>query len=284
MAVDLHIHTTASDGSSSPCEVVESALKIGLTAIAVTDHDTVDGVRDILTRGTPRSLSFLPGVEISSTPPDPFHSKGSFHILGYGVDIASPPLVQALEDLRLEREMRNPKMVEKLQGLGIDISLEEVRAEALGQVVGRPHMAAVLVRKKVVNSTAEAFGRYLAKGASAFVEKGRIGCENAISLIRAAGGVPVLAHPVTIGAQRSELKALLSTLASLGLAGLEAYYSTHTRVFTREMLELAGTLGLFVTGGSDYHGAFKPDIQLGVGRGDLHVPDDCYATLIDALP
>lgn len=284
MAIDLHIHTTASDGSMPPLEVVESARKAGLSAIAVTDHDTVAGVCDILKSGVSPDLAFLPGVEISSTPPDSFQSKGSFHILGYGIDVASPSLVTALEGLRLERDMRNPKIVAKLVDLGVSITMDEVAQEASGQVVGRPHVAAVLVRKGVVSCTQEAFDRFLAKGRPAFVEKGRIPCENAIHLIRKAGGVPVLAHPVTLGMDPSDLKPLLTVLSRMGLAGLEAYYSTHTPEFTRSMVELAGNLGLFVTGGSDFHGTFKPDISLGVGRGDLHVPDDCYAKLIDALP
>jgi len=282
--IDLHIHTTASDGSLSPQEVVTCARRAGLAAIAITDHDTVEGVRDILSHGLPADLSFISGVEISSLPPAPYRSKGSFHILGYGIDPDSPPLVEALESLRLQRETRNPQMISRLNDLGMDITLAEVAAEAGGAVVGRPHMASIMVRKKWVASVSEAFDRYLATGRPAYVEKGRIDFENAVSLIRAAGGLPVLAHPVTVGLSPGDLKGLLKSLAGLGLAGVEAYYSTHSPELTRFLLGCAESLGLVVTGGSDFHGAYKTGINLGVGRGDLHVPFDCYATLTAALP
>lgn len=282
--VDLHIHTTASDGSLSPREVVARARETGLLAISITDHDTVEGVREVLSAGLPADLNFITGVELSSTPPAPYRSKGSFHILGYGIDPESPRLGEALGSLRLQRETRNPQMVSRLNGLGVAITLAEVEAEAGGAVVGRPHMASVMVRKKQVGSVAEAFERYLAKGCPAYVEKGRIDVENAVSLIRAAGGLPVLAHPVTVGLSPSELEGLLVTLSKMGLSGVEAYYSTHSPELTRFLLRCAGSLGLLVTGGSDFHGTYKSGIDLGVGRGDLHVPFDCYATLTAALP
>jgi predicted metal-dependent phosphoesterase TrpH len=282
--VDLHIHTTASDGSLSPWDVVKSAREAGLSAIAITDHDTVDGVREILTAGPPTDLKFITGVEISSIPPAPYCSKGSFHILGYGIDPDSPPLGEALSSLQHQRDTRNPRMVAKLNELGMSISLAEVEAEAGGSVVGRPHMAAVMVRKKQVGSVQEAFDRYLATGRPAYVEKGRIDFKNAVSLIRAAGGLPVLAHPVTVGLPPDQLEALITDLARLGLAGVEAYYSTQPPELTRFLLRCADSLGLLVTGGSDFHGEYKTDILLGVGQGDLHVPFDCYATLTAALP
>lgn len=283
-AIDLHIHTTASDGSLSPREVVTRACEVGLSAIAITDHDTVEGVREVLSAGLPANLNFITGVEISSIPPAPYCSKGSFHILGYGIDPESPPLAAALASLREQREARNPLMLSRLNALGVALSLSEVEAEAGGAVVGRPHMASVMVRKKQVGSVAEAFDRYLAKGRPAFVEKGRIEFENAVSLIRAAGGLPVLAHPVTVGLSPDELEGLLGDLSRRGLAGVEAYYSTHSPSFTGFLLRCAESLGLLVTGGSDFHGDYKADINLGVGQGDLHVPFDCYATLIAALP
>ncbi|WP_300667158.1 PHP domain-containing protein [Desulfoluna sp.] len=281
--VDLHIHTTASDGSFSPWEVVACARKTGLSAIAITDHDTVEGAREILSAGLPVDLKFITGVEISSSPPAPYCSQGSFHILGYGIDLDSPPLGEALAALRRQRETRNPQMISRLNTLGVPLTLSEVVAEAGGAVVGRPHMAAVMVRKQAVGSVQEAFDRYLAKGCPAYVEKGRIDFENAVSLIRAAGGLPVLAHPVTVGLPLGELEGLLADLTRRGLAGVEAYYSTHSPEFTQSLLRCAESLGLLVTGGSDFHGEYKSGIHLGVGKGDLHIPFDCYATLIAAL-
>jgi predicted metal-dependent phosphoesterase TrpH len=281
--IDLHIHTTASDGSLSPQEVIACARDAGLSAIAVTDHDTVAGVREILSAGIPAELKFMTGVEISSIPPAPYRIKGSFHILGYGIDPESPILGEALRSLQYQRETRNPKMISRLNELGVAITLAEVEAEAGGAGVGRPHMASVLVRKRQVGSVKEAFDRYLATGRPAYVEKGRIDFKNAVSLIRAAGGLPVLAHPVTVGLPSLELEGLLADLARQGLAGVEAYYSTHSPEFTRILLRCAESLGLLVTGGSDFHGAYKAGINLGVGQGDLHVPFHCYATLTAAL-
>ena len=282
-AVDLHLHTTASDGSCSPWEVVQLAREAGLLAISITDHDTVDGFLDILSVGVPSDLKMMPGIEISSIPPSPYHSKGSFHILGYGIDPESPALVEALDGLRLAREARNPKIIARLNALGVGISLDEVDAMAGGRVVGRPHMAAVMIQKKCVASVHEAFDRYLAKGAAAYVEKSRIDFKNAVSLIRAAGGLPVLAHPITVGLSPHELEGFLADLAGQGLAGVEAYYSTHPPELTRHLLHCADSLGLLVTGGSDFHGKYKAGIHLGVGQGDLHVPFDCYAKLTAAL-
>lgn len=281
--IDLHVHTTASDGSFSPLEVVTHARETGLAAISITDHDTVDGVREILSAGIPADLKFITGVELSSTPPDPYRSKGSFHILGYGIDPESRLLKEALSSLQLQRETRNPKMVMRLNDLGVAITLAEVEAEAGGAGVGRPHMASVMVRKKQVGSVQEAFDRYLANGRPAYVEKGRIDFKNAVSLIRAAGGLPVLAHPVTVGLPPDELEGLIADLARQGLAGVEAYYSTHPPEFTRFLLSCAESLGLLVTGGSDFHGEYKAGINLGVGQGDLHVPFDCYANITAAL-
>ena len=281
--VDLHIHTSASDGSYSPWEVVQLAREAGLSAFSITDHDTVAGLQEILSVGVPSDIKMITGIEISSTPPEPYLSKGSFHILGYGIDPESSLLGEALGRLRRARETRNPKMISRLNDLGVSITMAEVEAMAGGSVVGRPHMAAVMVRKKQVDSVQEAFAGYLAQGAPAYVEKGRIDFKNAVSLIRAAGGLPVLAHPVTVGLAPQELQGLLTTLAGQGLAGVEAYYSTHSPELTQFLLRCAESLGLLITGGSDFHGKYKAGIHLGVGQGDLHVPFDCYANLTAAL-
>ena len=250
--VDLHIHTSASDGSYSPWEVVQLAREAGLSAFSITDHDTVAGLQEILSVGVPSDIKMITGIEISSTPPEPYLSKGSFHILGYGIDPESSLLGEALGRLRRARETRNPKMISRLNDLGVSITMAEVEAMAGGSVVGRPHMAAVMVRKKQVDSVQEAFAGYLA-------------------------------HPVTVGLAPQELQGLLTTLAGQGLAGVEAYYSTHSPELTQFLLRCAESLGLLITGGSDFHGKYKAGIHLGVGQGDLHVPFDCYANLTAAL-
>ena len=276
MNVDLHIHSTASDGSMTPGEIVALALSLELKAIAITDHDTVDGAKDVLQHGCPVELSFIPGVEISSTPPSPFVSSGSFHILGYGIRPDDPDLDCALKKVQQARTERNPKIISRLNDEGMMISLDEVIEQAGGDVIGRPHMAQVLVKKGYVSSIKEAFDRFLAKGKPAYVEKYKLTCDEAIQVIRKAGGIPVLAHPVSLGMDTETLSRLLDRLCSMGLLGLEAYYSTHSPQETETFCRLAEDKNLVITGGSDFHGSFKADIALGCGRGDLHVPFSVY--------
>lgn len=283
MEIDLHIHTTASDGSCSPAEILSQVIKLNLGAFSITDHDTLDGNRDPALSDIPEPVNFLSGVEISSYPPEPFVSSGSFHILGYGFDIEDAALNQSLQKFQDARENRNPKIISKLNTAGIDISMDEVIREAGDGLVGRPHIANVLLKKGYVDSIQDAFNRFLAKGQAAFVDKYRIDCENAIRLIREAGGLPVLAHPITLGIDFPELEELLKTMKQFGLAGLEACYTTHSPEKTKRYCQIAEELSLLVTGGSDFHGSFKENVDLGCGAGNLSVPYHLYETLIEAL-
>ncbi len=283
MRIDLHIHSSASDGSFSPAEILEAVNELNLGAFSITDHDTIDGNRDVLLSGTPESINFLSGVEISSYPPESFYSSGSFHILGYGIDIEDLALNDSLEKFRRAREDRNPKIISRLNNAGVDISINEVIQEAGGGLVGRPHIAKLLLKKGYVVSIKDAFNKYLAKGQLAFVDKYRIDCENAIKLIRNAGGIPVLAHPDTLDMKASEIEKLLKEMMYFGLLGLEAYYANHSPEQTEKYCQLADKLGLLITGGSDFHGSFKDGVDLGTGNGDLSVPYHLYETLIKAL-
>ncbi|HIE33466.1 MAG TPA: PHP domain-containing protein [Thermodesulfobacteriaceae bacterium] len=272
--IDLHTHSTASDGTYSPAELVQLAKEVSLSALALTDHDTVEGLGEAMAAARELGVPFVPGVEISVK----FDGPGHCHILGYFVDADSPVLRETLGLLQKAREERNRKMVAKLQSLGVDITLEELEDQAKGEI-GRPHFAALLVKKGVVKSVGEAFEKYLKKGAPAYVPKARLTAEEAFSAIKAAGGLAVLAHPIHLKLSPEELVRYVEELKAFGLDGIEAYYTDHTKEFTTLCLEIARRYDLVPTGGSDFHGHNKPDIKLGRGFGNLCVPDECYERL-----
>jgi predicted metal-dependent phosphoesterase TrpH len=274
-AIDLHTHTTHSDGSASPKELIERANSKGARSIAVTDHDTVDAFAEARAAADRCGVEFIPGIEISAD-----FSPGTMHILGYLIDGEAPALKEQLAMLKNAREKRNPEIARRLEGLGFDISYEEVAQLAGNNVVGRPHFASVLVKKGYVRSIQEAFDRLLKKGAPAYVEKARLSSRDAIELIHGAGGVAVLAHPYELKLSSYEAAdELVAELAALGLDGIEAIYSRHSPDQRSRYSEIALRHNLLITGGSDYHGSYKPDIDLVTGLGDLDVP---YA-LLEAL-
>ncbi len=280
-AIDLHIHSTASDGTLTPGEIVERAAALGLGAIALTDHDCLDGCREAIARGIPEGLGFLTGVEISADRPAGLPGEGSLHILGYRIRIDDPTLNEALLALQAARGDRNPRILERLEALGIPITLAEVEAEADGGHPGRPHIARILVRKGIVATIDEAFDRYLGNGRAAYVGKERMATARAIDLIRAAGGVPVLAHPGLLELEEDQrLEALLGELKSLGLAGLEVFFPDHDPEQTARFARLAARLDLLLTGGTDFHGEIRPEIEMGSGRGDLFVPYELYERIL----
>ncbi len=266
--VDLHLHTTASDGVLSPSEIVRYAKAKGLQAIAITDHDTIDGCEEGLAEGERIGFEVIPGIEISAE-----HSPGSMHILGFFLDIHHPLLNERLEYLQKARAERNPKMVAKLNELGIDITYEEVLKASGGGQVGRPHFANVLLEKKVVRSFQEAFDRFLKKGAPAYVDKFRFTPKEALRFIHEAGGVAVLAHPNTLGVNGySELEKVVLQLVDEGLQGIEVYYPEHSAAEVAHYKTLAERYSLLSTGGTDYHGIEKNELDIGVGRGEMKLP------------
>jgi hypothetical protein len=297
--IDLHTHSTASDGSMEPAALVRHAYELGLTAIALTDHDTVGGVGQALEEGARLGMEVIPGVEISvslsswgplsytkpgtqqgvTSAPSPHQGVTSaepdepeMHLLGYFFNGSYELLSDTLEDLRQKREQRNPKIIAKLNELGFDISLEEVTRKAAGGIVGRPHIARVLMEKGYTSSISEGFDRYLAAGRPAYFRKDKLTPEEGLAEIIRAGGVPVLAHPIYLGVRGRQLGKVLEKLKRAGLKGIEALYTENTQEQTDELLKLAQEYGLKVTGGSDFHGSFKPDIEAGVGRGNLRIP------------
>jgi hypothetical protein len=266
--VDLHLHTTASDGVLTPSQMVNYARSKGLLAIAITDHDTIEGLEEGLLEGERIGLEVIPGIEISAE-----HSPGSMHLLGFFLDIHHPTLKERLGYLQRARAERNPRMAEKLNKLGIDITFDEVLKASGGGQVGRPHFAQVLMEKGYVRSFQEAFERFLKKGASAYVEKMRFSAEESIHFINEANGVAVLAHPNTLQVNGySELENLILRLVKTGLRGIEAYYPEHSALEVAQYKTLAERHGLLVTGGTDYHGIEKNGLDIGVGRGEMKLP------------
>jgi len=281
VSIDLHIHTTASDGTFTPRQVISHARQLNLKAIAITDHDTVAGSKEALDSGIPPSLEFLTGVEISATPPPFYPGSGSFHLLGYSIRLDDPKLNRTLETLQEARKNRNPAIINRLNELGISISLDEVHEEAGGGQLGRPHIAHLMVKKGVVASIDEAFDRFLGTGKPAYVDKQRIECFTAIEIILEAGGIAVLAHPGLLDYKNdSQLDELIGKLKIAGIQGVEVYYSGHTPDQRLLYAELARRHDLLMTGGSDFHGAIQPEIEMGSGQGDLFVPYELYEKLI----
>ena len=242
--------------------------------MAITDHDIVDGIPHAMEAAAKLGIEVIPGVELSSR-----LNGQELHVLGYFFDWHDPVFQDHLARQRLSRHARNPRTIERLNALGLELSEDEVRAKAGSDSVGRPHIAQVLVEKGYVRDTREAFDRYLGEGAAAYVPRSLADTGEVITWIRDAGGVPVLAHPTWTRRKGEDLSDLCACLKEAGLLGLEVFYSTHTRAQTSRYLELAKRLDLLVTGGSDFHGAANPAIQVGRGKGNLKVP----AALLEPL-
>jgi predicted metal-dependent phosphoesterase TrpH len=266
--IDLHVHTSMSDGTLSPEEVVRVAHDTGLCAIAITDHDTVAGVRRAQEKGVGLGIEVISGVEISTEWPN-----GILHMLGYFVCTEDRDMLQVLDSLRKDRQERILKIVSKLNDHHISVTVDEVDKEAAGGVPGRPHVANVMVNKGHVATLQEAFDRYLGKGAAAYVEKKKLSPLEAVRLITNAGGVPVLAHPYSLDEPDwNELERIVRELVIVGLKGIEVYYPKHSPDQTDLFLRLAKKLDLAITGGTDFHGANTPNTHMGILPGGKMLP------------
>jgi predicted metal-dependent phosphoesterase TrpH len=273
--IDLHTHSTASDGSYTPAEVVRLAKEGGLTAVALTDHDTVDGLPEAVAAGEKFGVEVIPGVEISAQFPG-----GTMHILGLFVQYHNGLLDQRLAVLKQARIDRNPRIIAKLNALGIPITMARVNEISGGGQVGRPHIARALMEAGYVQDLQEAFDKYLGWHKPAYVSKFRFPPDQALAMIREAQGIPILAHPFTLGLGSAfALKNLIIELKGLGLAGLEVYYSEHTPEQEALYLKLARELDLQISGGSDFHGLNKPEITLG----SMPSQDKLTYNLVEAL-
>jgi predicted metal-dependent phosphoesterase TrpH len=273
MICDLHLHTKASDGTYTPAELVMHARENGLTGIAITDHDTIDGIEEALEAGQNLNYKVIAGTEIS------VEFKPEMHLLAYFFDEKYKNLEPVLKELRSYRNERNPRIIKRLNELGIDITMEEVIEEAGEKVIGRPHMANILIRKGHAKDINQAFKKYLAPGGMAYFKKEKLTPKEGVTEIVKAGGIPVLAHPKHLNISEKELDTVISELVQYGLRGIECYYVDNTAEETGYHLRLAKKYSLLVTGGTDFHGATKPLIKIGTGYGNLKVP----ATIIKEL-
>jgi predicted metal-dependent phosphoesterase TrpH len=280
MWVDLHVHTSFSDGTLTPREVVREARAKGLSALAITDHDTLDGLEEAKRAGELFGIMVIPGVEISVD----LGEGRSSHLLGYGLDGKWNSFGDFLGKMRLSRVERNRAILEKLRSLGLALDPKEITDEADEARIGRPHIAQAMVRKGYVRSVDEAFARYLARGAKAYIPRRRPSCTEAMEAIREAGGVPVLAHPHTVGIEGlAELEMCIGKLVREGLAGVEVLYPDAPFAIRKFLSDLCERWGLLKTGGSDFHGGLKPEVHLGFGRGDLRVPLEWARLLKEAM-
>ena len=265
--IDLHSHTSASDGTFSPKALVNLAKSEGIEAIAITDHDTIEGLPEALEEGKKKGIEVIPGVEISID-----HQPGSMHVLGLFLDIKSIMLNENLTDLQKSRSSRNPQIIKKLNELGLPITMEEVQKISGGGQVGRPHIAAVLLKKGYVRSIQQAFDKYLKKGAVAYYDRRRLTRERAVDMIHDAGGLVILAHPGTLGVNGSAFNVLMSELKDVGFDGIEVFYNSHSQVDEDRLMKIVDEFGFMISGGTDFHGDNKPSIKLGIGYGNMAIP------------
>jgi predicted metal-dependent phosphoesterase TrpH len=277
VAVDLHTHSNASDGSESPATVIRRAADAGLSAVALTDHDNLEGIGEAKETADALGVTFIAGTELSVE-----WSTGPMHLLVYFLEPGSGPLQDVMVDIRRGRTDRNHQLAQRLRSLGVDVTYDEVAKEAGGTGVGRPHFAAVMVAKGFVPDIPSAFDRYLAAGRPGYVPRVRLAAEEAIRLARESAAIPVIAHPHTLGVGVDDYNTAFQSLTKIGLGGLECYYSEYTPELRDHLADVASGLGIIATGGSDYHGSYKRGLDVGIGRGDLAVPDAAAEALFEA--
>jgi predicted metal-dependent phosphoesterase TrpH len=271
--VDLHTHSSVSDGSLTPAELVSAAKELGLAALALTDHDTVDGLDEVLAAALAVGLELVPGVEISVSAHNHEGRRISLHILGYFIDHRHPSLQAGLEHLLRKRDQRNHNMLELLNKIGCALTLRDVEDfKKQPGPLGRPHFACALAAKGYARDIDDAFQRFLRRGAPGYAEKERLTPQEGISLILQAGGLPALAHPGHFLNHPAFFRGLLSGLKNCGLGAIECYYPEYSAEQTEALLSLARCFDLAPCGGSDFHGQLKPSINLGTGKGRLRVP------------
>lgn len=263
--IDLHTHTTVSDGTATPRELMELAAEKGLAAVAVTDHDAVAGCAEAEKAGRELGIEVIPGIEISTK------FNRAVHIVGLFIDTASPALTEVLDWIVSDRDRRNGQMAELMAADGLPVSYAEMK-ERFGTVVGRPHFARVLCELGLAADVNEAFALYVEKGKKYYVGRNFLSIDRSIEIIREAGGIPILAHPFQYKLDDAELRELIEVCLSFGLRGMECRYTGYTEEQTAYLSALCAEYGLLRSGGSDFHGRNKPSIALGSGRGELCVP------------
>ncbi len=268
--IDLHTHSNCSDGSMTPTQLVEYAASKGVSAIALSDHDTISGIDEAIEAGEKYGVEIVPAIEFS------VQSKTETHILGFYIDHKSPLLLEALDNINSVRRKRTENTCEKLRSLGFDVTVEEALKIAPGGIVGRAHFARLLVDKGYTQSVKEGFDKYLANGRPAYDGTQYLSAESAVKLINSLGGVSFVAHPHLIRLNDNDLRSFLKKLKDFGLCGIEGYYNEYTPEMESYFQNLAKDLGLEICGGTDFHAKMKPHIDIGIGQGNMNIP---YAVL-----
>lgn len=268
--IDLHVHSNASDGTFTPTQLVAEAKKAGLSAFALTDHDTTDGVAEAAMAAEKAGIELVPGVELSTE-----YEGKEIHVLGLYIDITNEALQKHMANFRDSRDNRNVYMLEKLRSEGFDITLEALEAMFPDAVITRAHVARYLLDKGYIPDIKTAFSEYIGEGCRCYVGRPKVTPMDAVDYIIEAGGTPMLAHPVVYHMDRPQLKKMIAEMKAHGLVGMEAIYSENTAADEGDFKSLARAEDLLITGGSDFHGENKPDIRLGKGRGRLYVPYAC---------
>lgn len=276
--VDLHTHSSASDGELSPSALITEARRLGLASIALTDHDTVAGIAEARRAASGAGIEFIPGIEIEID-----FEPGEFHLLGYGIDETSPPLLEAVSKLARARHERNQAILERIAKAGLPLDIPAVEAISQVSYIGRPHLADLLVKARCVHTRQEAFDRWLGKGKPFYIRKSCLPLGDAIAVIRSAGGIPVLAHPYSLFVSKPMLGRLLSQWKDMGIEGLEAYHPTAKYGQCTILERMAGERGMFVTAGSDFHGRKRPECGLGRTAGGIAIDSRFRDNIISAL-
>ena len=272
--VDLHVHSNKSDGTFTPSELVTMAIEKNLTALALTDHDTTDGLEELANAAAGKPLAFVPGIELSTE-----YEGKDIHIVGLFIDPTQSDFRAHLKAFVESRDDRNRKMCANLQEAGIPISYEALQEANPGSVITRAHYGTWLLEHGVVSSVADAFSKYLGDHTPYFVPREKVTPQQAVSLIQKAGGLAILAHPILYRMSRERLDILVRCLKEVGLTGIEAIYATYNSREENQIRQLASKYDLLLSGGSDFHGFAKPKLELGTGYGHLCVPDEVYFSL-----
>lgn len=259
--IDLHIHTTASDGEFSPTEIVNKAINIGLTHIAITDHDTINGLNEAITYGKDKDIKIIPGVELNARV-----DLGQMHILGYYIDYTNKKFIKMMQVFENDRNERNNRMIAKFKEMGIDISIDDIKKYAAGSVIGKPHFAKVLIEKGYVNDVEEAFQKYFNVEPMKNIRRKTFLPKEIIDTIKSANGIAVLAHPQSLKLDEKQLREKIEELKSYGLEGLECYHSKQTYEEMQLFKKIASDNNLLITLGSDFHRE-KDKIEIKLGRG-----------------
>ncbi|MDR2392910.1 MAG: PHP domain-containing protein [Treponema sp.] len=275
--IDLHTHSSASDGSLSPAQLIENARQQGLSALALTDHDTIAGLEEAKQEAQKSTLQFIPGIEIEIT-----WEPGEFHLLGLGIYQPNSAFLEVLAELARLREMRNRKIIQRMQEWSIPVTYEDIVSLSGGHSIGRPHFASLLVKQGMVKNQEEAFSRYLGRGRPFYVPKEGMEFRRAVQVIKEAGGIAVLAHPMSLYVAWGHLPDLVKNLKTQGLNGIEAWHPTAKVRSCKRLEELGKSLGLYITAGSDFHGETRPDRKLGITAGNIQI-DEAVLAAIPAL-